>query len=424
MNLRTDLDIVQLPNPIPNWGGLYGANITQRDPNFGTVIVRLTDANTSNNLSAQTADEAEAGIWNTNDTVIAVRNTMGGSILYSFDPATMQGQKTNLARYGDVRFSGVNPNVFYELSKTQVTQLTLTNNNGVWSTTSVPVCDFANILPVGFKVNWKGTFGMSQDDSTFTVAFSEGVQETGFHVCVYRVGAGYRMLDTKAGKISGQWGPVGSVVLTSHNYKFPFLLHEANSSPNPAYATIGAAKGVPDTMLWVLDSLDIFEVMCTGHAARGMKHIYPGGLGGGNVACFAYTNVNKSGMTTVIDPKKLPPHYTGDRHFGFGKYDPNDASIIWSSSLTTANPFGAAWENEVFGYDTVAGVVYRACHTFNSGKSTEFITLNAMACASQTGRFVAFNSDMMGTLGSTTGNPQGTLGVDCRGDVFIVQVQS
>ena len=406
--MRTDISVVPLPSKLPNFGGLLGINITQVDPDFGTTIIRATD-NSINTAALQTADEAEAGIWSANDSFLLVRNNNGGTQVLSFN--TGKFIDTGLPHYAPSRFSGGTPNVFYEIVKTKVTQFTLVQQNGKWATTTKAICDFANILPNPFKVKWVGTFGMSLDDTTFCVAFSEGVQETGFHTCLFRVGSGYRMLDTHAGVISGQWGPTGPANLISTNFKFPFSLHESNMTPNPAYATIGASTGVSDTMVWAVDTLNINEVTCTGHAARGVSHIYPGGVGGGNIACYAYTDLSKTGRSLVLDPKTLPPGFIGDRHYGFGKFDPNDNSIIWSSSLNV-NGITAAWENEVFGYDIVKKVVYRACHTFTTLKPVKplpFIVQNSIACPSRTGKYVAFTSDMMGTLGRP-------------GDVFIAVV--
>jgi hypothetical protein len=325
----------------------------------------------------------------------------------------------------------VQSNVFYQLQKSKIDKVVLTNTNGVYTVKAMPVYDFLNILPkhadgTPFVVKWAGTFGMSVDDSTLVVAFSEGVQQTGFNTCVFREGkpGGYRMLDTHTGLITGQWGDVGAAVLTGPSFKFPFDLHESTCSPNPQWGTIGPSSGVSDTIVWNLGTLNLTEVECTGHAARGYNHIYPGGMGGGQLACFAYTNTTKAGRTTVIPPANLPPGYVGDRHYGFGQFDPSDSSIIWASSLNTAG-ISAAWENEVYGYDPVKGVAYRVCHTFNSGKSLQFITLNAIACASPVvnGRqYIAFTSDAMGSLGSISGKQVGTPGKDARGDVFVAEV--
>src|SRR5205807_2010513 len=98
---------------------------------------------------------------------------------------------------------------------------------------------------------------------------------------------------------------------------------------------------------------------------------------------------------------------------------------VWSDTgSNTPQPFTAAWEGEVFGTDIVSGIVYRASHTFNSFKSKEFIPAEAICVPSQTGNFVAWCSDWggvgtVGPLGSTSGAPTGTIGIDARADVFI-----
>jgi len=58
--------------------------------------------------------------------------------------------------------------------------------------------------------------------------------------------------------------------------------------------------------------------------------------------------------------------------------------------------------------------VNRACHTFDSNKSPQFIVLNAIGVPSQSGKFIAFTSDIGQSLGT---DPKGVP----RGDVFIVK---
>jgi len=92
--------------------------------------------------------------------------------------------------------------------------------------------------------------------------------------------------------------------------------------------------------------------------------------------------------------------------------------IIWAATQTTATVFKSAWENEIIGFDLTAWCVYRACHHYNSG-----LTREANVSVSPSGRFVAFTSDWMGTLGSTDGKKP-ILGKNCRMDWFVVDVGS
>ncbi|MFZ0563791.1 MAG: hypothetical protein WAM43_19435, partial [Terriglobales bacterium] len=100
---------------------------------------------------------------------------------------------------------------------------------------------------------------------------------------------------------------------------------------------------------------------------------------------------------------------------------PGGHTIIWGCNQTKVKPgdlFTFAWQNEIIGYDVTSGEVYRLCHTHNSGFSQP-PNINV----SQNGRFIAFTSDMMGTLGTTDGK-EPMLGKNCRTDVFVVRVDS
>ncbi|PYV73159.1 MAG: hypothetical protein DMG97_11755 [Acidobacteria bacterium] len=55
---RRDLHVAQLPDPIPNIGGVRGEGTIVRDPDFGTEIVRVTDVNTDPHLKACAAQHS------------------------------------------------------------------------------------------------------------------------------------------------------------------------------------------------------------------------------------------------------------------------------------------------------------------------------------------------------------------------------
>lgn len=430
VTLRTDLDVVPLPQPLPNFGNLYGKNIIQKDPDFGTKIVRLSDGRDWNYKSIQTSDSAYAGIWNKDDTLISPVATGEMRLLYQFNPSTMQGSLLPWRTTGHVCFSRTSAETLYTLLGTIVYKNVFKMVSNVWTfVSSTKVCDFANILPSSFKTKWSSTFTISSDDSTFAIAFSEGIQDTAYLVCVYQKGhgtskgvdKGYRLLDTHTGLITGGWGAVGTCVLDSP-IKLPFYLHEVQTTPNNLYVSLCPIAKTADTnLIWTVDTLSITDLQMGAHQALGMEHAYGGGAGGGQLTECPYILPVRPYRNIVT---KLPASYHGDRHFAFGKLDIEDQSIVWASSggSNVTVPITSTWDSEVFGYDIAKGIVYRACHTFNSDQSLQFIVLNAVACPSQSGKFVAFTSDIQGSLGSTSGSTEGTLGVDARGDVFIVKV--
>jgi len=428
--LRTDLAVLQLP-PTPLFSGLQGANTRAFDPVFGTTIVRVTDGDTlRRHSSVYTADAPDNCLWNTDDTMLVLRHAGGGKLLMRFNPNTLQ---VNLLPYtygGELSFSSLNPNTMFNFNSTQIFGYYLGRSG--WGASPHLICDFANILPKWFVPKWHGQFTHSNDDSTFLVAFSDRDQDTGYLVCVYKTGAsgGYRMLNTITGEITGDWGETGTA--TGRTFGPTTLVHDASMSPNPDYALVAILDSGPGTSsIWNVPGLSVVHGIEPGHHAKGYAHYYAGGPGGGQYAEVPYANPVLTARRLIVPPAGLPinqnpkQHYAGDMHSGFGLVSPTDDSIFWVTSSVAMEEFTSAWINEVRGYQATgpdSGRVYRACHTYNSGRSKEFIVQNAFGLPSQTGRFVAFCSDMMGALGSTSGAAQSTLGVDARGDVFIVQV--
>ena len=234
------------------------------------------------------------------------------------------------------------------------------------------------------------------------------------------------MLDTTTGTVTGDWGTTGTATITTtEGLAFPFDLHETEMTPNPLYLCFNPISSVADTdVVWTIAGLSCVDQDAGSHKAKGYLHTYPGG-GGGQLKEIPYVSPTQPYRSVV---PTLPAHFTGDRHFGFGEIVTNDAGYVWATTgANTPQPFGAAWEGEVFGYAIATGVVYRACHTFNSFKSPTFIVANAIGIASQTGNFVAFTSDWggvgtVGPLGSTSGGATGVIGGNARGDVFIVAI--
>ena len=152
-SLRTDLNIQQLPGTLPNVGGLLGANTIATDPDFGTTIVRLSDGSTSNNSSIQTADNASAGIWNSNDTMILAKNNFGKSLLYQFNPTTMQGSLLSFTTTASVCFArDESRDLCIRFNGTADHKEHLHAISGVWTFQSATLfADFVNILPGGYS---------------------------------------------------------------------------------------------------------------------------------------------------------------------------------------------------------------------------------------------------------------------------------
>jgi hypothetical protein len=425
MTLRTDLDIVQLP-PTPSFGGFKGAGIINTDPDFMTKIARITDGLTYGGLSLYTGDTPNRCLWNTDDTMLIVKHAGNASLLFQFDPATMAALLLPYKYPGRVSFSSQSPTSLFVLLGTQIWQVEFNLLNGQYKYQGESrLCDFADILPAGFDPEWVGNFSHSADDSTFCVSFSEGTQDTGFLCCVFRQRVGLKMLNTTTGEITG-WGIDGKS--KSQPWSAKTLIHDSLMTPNPQYVAVAIA-GVPSPSIWNLSTLDVPAGIVDGHTAKGYQHYYAGGVGGGQFAEVPYANPKTKRLIVPeadLPANQTPPQkYKAGQHAEFGVVSLFDSSIFWTSTYDFPDPFTSCWQGEIDGYvaaGSQSGQVFRACHHFSSGKSTEFSVQYAIANPSQTGNFVAFCSDMMGTLGSNTGGKTGILGKDARGDVFVVNV--
>jgi hypothetical protein len=447
MKSRTDLSIEQIPSPLPNVGGLLGKNTVYTDPVFGSKVCRITDGASAGNFdSMQTNVPGSYSNSNTNDTLLALQSTGGSTFFFQFDPATMQTTQLSLKVAGHGGFSNVKPNVYYlALGANHVLNgftgngmaiyaLTFAQVNKVWALASVELlCDFAKMLPAGFKVLWQSEVDISRGDSVFSLSVSEHEQDTAYFSCLYKTGArgGYRVLNTQTMQVVGDWGKVGTVSL-SNTTLTKFFLHGVNQTPNPLYTVLSpVGTGVLGGIVWANEGLEATQIELSGHHGIGFLSAYCSpGRGQFIQAPYADPAQHTKLIQQLPEYQTPPQTLVGDEHCGFGPISVTDESLLFISfGPPVVSPYTSCWMGEVVGLDVtgkvsgVKGTMYRICHTYNSGKSLEYIVTNSMAVPSKTGKFVWFTSDFFGVLGSIVGAATGTPGVDARGDVFGVRVQ-
>jgi hypothetical protein len=94
------------------------------------------------------------------------------------------------------------------------------------------------------------------------------------------------------------------------------------------------------------------------------------------------------------------------------------------STWSPLTSFPAPWYDEILGVAADgSGKVWRFAHSFITGRSQSFATKYGIGSVSQDGRFFLFSSDWMGTLGSQSQAAACSVAKDCRGDVFVVELQ-
>jgi hypothetical protein len=239
------------------------------------------------------------------------------------------------------------------------------------------------------------------------------------------------MMNTQTLEITGHWGKTGKATLANTHYS-NFLLHGMDQTPNPAYTLLSAVGNTEGAFIWNNKTTVLTQVGLAGHHGVGYNSLYCSNTAGGD---FIGASYEAPGIHTQVIPavnlpaNQVPPqHMIGDEHCDFGNINPNDASLLWVTyGPPMPFPFTSCWMGELTGVDVtgavtkIRGTVVRACHTYNSGRSPFYEITAAMPAPFQSGRYVAFCSDMdganrTGTLGQINGQP--------RGDVFIADIAS
>ena len=423
-------------DPLPNVGGLLGAGTVVADPDFGSTIYRVTDYQTKCSvLGIYFPVFGSARGWAADSSAFLVEAVYGVSCLMYWDGAA---GKATLAPFSlnptsAYVFSHSDPNALWERAGTVINKVSIDRSTGTLSRTKL--FDFLNdshhCLPSGFKVGDAGLFEPSEDDTSFTLAYWESQQGTGHDIVNYTVGKGCRHYDTQAGTIDGDWGEIGQVNTTAR-----FLLHQAENTPNSVIAALGPSTCLGtqpcdrfNPFFWNVPTLDVVECShgCDGHGTYGIASRYA------NAKFRQHYYSNPAQPLREMNPPGLPSlvdlHPSWNNNDGADK-PPFIVAVQHASSNTfpMAVPFSGSHYNELIGVTTDdSHTVYRFAHTFASGWAAQYQPAYAMVNVSPDGRWAAWSSDWMQTLGCT----DGTLG-PCsnrshqliRSDIFIVDLTS
>jgi len=408
---RTDLSPIR-----PQKMSWPKANSIAVDPNFGSQIVRITDRATFKNRSLQTADSGTPNLWNKDSTMLIVRDPNANSLVMAFDPVTLKARLRTEWQYllatKDVSFSRVDPEILFILASAQPDgPKSILQKIDFRQRIISNIYNFAQCLPPDYRANWTGILSVNNDDTVFTVALSDKGQDLGFYAATYTVSRGCRLLNTKTGEVTGDWGPLGKIATSGS-----FGLHAMSSSTGGDVAILSVGKCwtvcADGPYFWNIATLDVTAGIDLGHSAKGYTQLITAEHFG---QWRSQPYADPSRGRKVIPDGMLPPGFSGDKHASWNNVDPNDMNPFLSTNSHLWPPEGA-WEDEVIGVDPTSGVVYRFCSTYNSGRSRYFIGKYAVGVVSQDGKFFAFASDALKTLGR-----------DARGrhrvDVFVVRLE-
>lgn len=442
---RTDLSIVQVPQAPPSMGNLSGANTIVTDPDFGNRIVRITDANTNpeapfKNRTYETAasGSADENLWNVDSTLFIVQDSGSNSYPFSFNPSTLQAARmyvssfpaTNGFRLSDSGiWSRVNPNVLYTFAGTAINKYDFTDR------TSPPspqlVYDFTssrNCLPAGFTKTWSANGGVSSDDSVIGMGYSNnGNQGTGVSVVAYKAGSGCSTLNTQTGQVGGDWGAKGTINIADR-----WSIHNVKMSKDGNWMVIVSTKCLSSTCVqgpyfWQIGTTNVISCQdggrCGGHWTEGSTHwVNNDDSPLSNQVIRTFSEPTSVTSLTHIFPPGITDNF--DQHQSWNNVDAADTLPFVSSTWSPVHSFPAPWYDEIIAVAADgSGKTWRFAHSFITGNSQSFSTMFGIGSVSQDGKFFVFSSDWMGELGSNSGASTCTVGTNCRGDVFVVELR-
>jgi len=429
---RADRNVVQLPSPLPTWGGANGAGAKWCNPEFnGLCIIRITDANTNQGSSLTTADTGDVQLVTKDSRHIAVRTPGRASIIRTFDPVTQAVGDTPLKFLYIVQPSETDSQVLYGLKKTAIHKLTA---NAAWTAvTDEIVYDYANdkCLGASYVPTWTGVFTIAGDPQVFRTAFSNsGAQGSGNLVVAYSEQNGCSVLDTVAGTVTNNGVLVGSVDTPDR-----FRIHSGGIGRNPLYASTNPTIHQPDGSDGCLTAkkcaTQYFWQIGTTHLALcgppGATWYCDGHLGELFSGAVSGHNYRFHGWYDPAEPLTSMgslPEGGGDTH----QSPTNGADIngqplfIFSQIVNSPSTYTVWGVNEIMAMALDgSGTVIRFGQNLNSGKSSNFVCQNAIGTAFQSdgapAPYALFTSDMGGT---------GQLGYEADGatprcDVFAIE---
>jgi hypothetical protein len=405
-------------------------NVVFVDPDFGSSMVRATDASTNFKAPGtflRTEGSGAANEWSADTKKFYVLGTGGFDLVFALDPLTMaisslpqasSGKGFHLPLRPGPSFSFVDPDLIYGTADPD----TLTIVSYRFSTgVSTPIidtrtCGLQPPLGSGRSVVSDDDVAPSADDNRISI--SEGGPQFGKHmfVVVYDKILGCRWYNTQTGQIGGQWGPTGSATTGTR-----YLIGHAHLSRSGNYVRITTNSNT--WYLWDLATLTVAScpqssaLDCGGYGIVGYNSFVngPGTLDDMNIVKRPLSDLSQ------IAPLVYPLPATGwgqEPHFTWSNVDASDSTPVCASTWsydgdrTIDQPFAG----EIFCIETdgVASTVWRFAHN-RAVYITPFFHTQPLGSVSLDGRFYLFTSDWDAQLGTgTDGKP--------RSDVFIVKL--
>jgi hypothetical protein len=404
-------------------------NVIFTDPDFGSSMVRATDASTNLELPGtflRTEGSGVANEWSADTRKFYVIDKGGQTLVFAFDPATMAisslpnatpGQGLLLPLRAGASFSSKNSDLIYGTADAD----TLTIRSYDFSTgTSTAVIDTTTCglqppLVSGPSVVSDDDVTPSLDDNR--VSISEGGSRFGEHmfVVVYDKHLGCRWYNTQTGQVGGQWGAAGVATAT------PFLIRHAYLSRSGKYVLI-STDGF-GWHVWDLATLNVstcptgsLDEECDGYQAVGYDSLVNGPAITGDMQTAKRPLNNISQIEQLVSPVLF--QWGQEQHFTWSNVAVHDRAPVCGSthSYDGDTSIDEPFAGEIFCIETdgLASTVWRFAHHRATYIPPIFNT-QPLGSVSGDGHFFLFTSDWDAQLGTgVDGSP--------LSDVFIVKL--
>lgn len=400
------------------------------DPDFGSLIVRVTDQSTNSGIKGgflRTEGSGQRVTWSSDTKKFYIVAEGGQALAFGFDPRTMQirtlpggvaGKGLVLPLQTGASFSWVDPDLIYGPSfKTPLTISSYRFSTGQLSTViDTTSCGTRPALSLSARSDYNTS--VSGNDARF--AITEGGRVTGQHMfmIIYDRNLGCRWYNTQTGQIGGQWGPVGKVSITG------FLTTHAKLSKDGHYVEFnGTGNG---RVFWHVDTLNVTvcplhtQLLCGNYGATGTSHFLNslGAIDEMNTGIRPLNNLAQ--IHQLVLPLPVPHQFGQQIHFSWVNVDPLDTAPVCGTTYLYKEDYSVMtrpFEDEVFCIETdlVASTVWRFAHTRANVELGNFAS-QPIGTVSQDGRFYMFTSNWDEQVGTeSNGLP--------RSDVWIVKLR-
>ncbi len=397
-------------------------NAVFQEPDFGSMMVRVTDSNTDPSAPGafyRNASVGDQNTWALDDSKFYVVVQSGMMKFFGFDPGTMQvAPLSSIPIRAEAEFSFADPDLIYgaNSSKPYVIQ-SYRFSSGVMST--VFDTNACGIQPALSKTGTSGTISVSAQDGRFAMVEGGPKSDTHFDIAIYDPTLGCEWYNTQTGQIGGQWGAVGPATITA-----PYTIRGAFISRDGNYMFIlsNAAGGLE--YIWQLGTRNVtvcysHSSHCGGYEAVGSSHMINSSGVTDEMNPWARPLNDISSTRQLVVPLKTPHGFGMVQRWAWTNSDPADSVPICGTTFAYGydDQIDSTWDGEVDCIETdgLASTVWRFAHN-RSAVNQSYFNTQPLGNISHDGHYYLFTTDWDNLLGTeSNGNP--------RSDVFIVQLE-